>query len=196
MPQTPPQFQPTAAALVYDTPLAVGQIRVHRPGAGQLVIYVGPPPAARQIAAIAPIAGLFGFLCVCFGLLLVGLLFRPEAIPYNKLLLIPVLLALGFSGAELAVAFRSGSSPCSLTVDLAGLGIPYPTERSEIELVPTQAIGRIDVVTIRTRLLRRVSALEIGLAHGPRLQLFVGYPRKMLDELSDLLGPALGLTLA
>jgi len=191
-----PSLSP-APQLAYDTPLAIGQIRVHRPSEGRLVISVGPPPLARQMAGVAPVAVLFGFLCVCFGLLAVGILFRPEAIPYDKLLMIPVLLVLGFSGVELAVSLRGWSAPCQLTIDQTTLGVPYPTERSPIEQVPAHAVDCIKVVSVRTRLLRRhVDALEIRLSFGPTFRLFAGYPRKTLDELTDLLGPPLGLTLA
>lgn len=185
------------SALCYDTPLAVGQVRVDRPDDGQVVIAVGPPPLSQQIVGLTPVALLFGVLCVALGLLMVGVVFRPGAIPYDKLLLIPTLLALGFAAVELVAAVRSGSLPCRLSVDQSTFRFPYPSERSAIEEIPSRLVGRINVVTIRTRLLRRrVNALEIELQRGPRFRLFIGYPQKTLDELTDLLGPALGLSAA
>ena len=193
-PSPNPQPQPVAPALAYDTPLGVGQVRIHRPGDGQLVVLVGPPPVGRQLLALLPIGLLFGFLSTWLGLLLFGVVARPGAIPLDRLLVLPSLLAWGVVGAEFGLSFKNWSAPARLVVDGDTFRFPYPTPRSRAEELPARAVSRLAVVTARTGLLRREqTALEVGVERGPRFQLFPGYPRRTLDELTDLLGPALGL---
>ncbi|QOV87767.1 hypothetical protein [Humisphaera borealis] len=187
-------------ALQYDTPLGVGQVRVHAPSSRELYIEVGPPPAAQQVIALAPLGLLFLLLGTALGLFTYSAIFRPAAIPYSKLLLIPTIVAMGFAAMELAAALRRWSVPSKLSVIGGTFQFAYPSPRSAPEEVDAMLIRRISVVTARSRVLRRsVSALEIGLAAasgrrtGPRFLLFRGYPKRTLDELSDLLGPALGM---
>lgn len=183
--------------LPYGTRLGVGQIRVDRPSPQELYVEVGPAPPLQQIATVAPIAALSLLLSVAFGLLAFSALLRPGAIPRAGLLLIPTVVALGFCGMELLSAFRNAAASARLSVIGGRFGFPYPSARSATEDLDVTAVNRLNVVTTRTRLLRRrVSALEIGLSRGPRFLLFRGYPEKTLDELTDLLGPALGLTAA
>ena len=186
--------QPVATALEYDTPLGVGQVRVYRPGEQQLVVMVVPPQVGRQLCALVPFALLFGFLSTWLGLLLFGVVARPGAIPLDKLLVLPSLLAWGSAGLEFGLSFKNWSAPTRLVVDGDTFQFPYPTPRSRAEELPARAVSRLAVVTARTGLLRREqTALEVGVERGPRFQLFPGYPRRTLDELTDLLGPALGL---
>ncbi|MDB5296685.1 MAG: hypothetical protein JWO31_2668 [Phycisphaerales bacterium] len=182
------------ALLAYDEPLGPGRVRVERTGPGQLVVTVGPPPVGRQLAALAPVAVLFGFLSTWLGLLLFGVLFRPGAIPADRLLVLPTLLVWAAAGTEFGLSFRNWSAPTRLAVDGDAFRFPYPTPRSRIEELPARLVVRLGVVARRSRLLRRDrAALEVGLERGPRFQLLLGYPRSTLDELTDLLGPALGL---
>jgi hypothetical protein len=185
---------PAAAALGYDTPLGVGQVRVHRPSDGQLVVTVGPPPVGRQLYALAPVALLFGFLSTWLGLLLFGVVARPGAIPLDRMLVLPSLAAWALIGIEFGLSFQNWSAPTRLVVDGDSFQFPYPTPRSRAEELPARAVDRLAVVTVRAGPLRREhAALEVGVDRGPRFRLFVGYPRRTLDELTDLLGPALGL---
>ena len=204
MPKSSPEFHPPAiAALQYDAPLGVGQVRAHAPSGRELYIEVGPPLSTQQIAGLAPVALLFLLLSVAFGLLVFSIVFRPAAIPRNKLLLLPTVVAMGFAGMELLTTFRHWSTASVLSVVDGTFSFSYPSPRSAPEEVEATLIRRLAVVTARSRLLRRsISALEIGLAGsdgrhvGPRFLLFRGYPTQTLDELTNLLGPALGLSVA
>ena len=188
------QPQPLAPALEYDTPLGAGQVRVYRPGEQQLVVMVGPPPVGRQLWALLPIALLFGFLSTWLGLLLFGVLARPGAIPLDKLLVLPSLLAWGSAGLEFGLSFKNWSAPTRLVVDRDTFQFPYPTPRSRTEELPARAVSRLAAVTTRSMFWRSErAALEIGVERGPRFQILLGYPRHTIDELTDLLGPALGL---
>ena len=204
MPKSSPEFHPPVpAALQYDTPLGVGQVRVHAPSEHELYIEVGPPPTAQQVAGLAPVALLFLLLSVAFGLLVFSVVFRPAAIPHGRLLLIPTIVAMGFAGMELLTPFRHWSNPSKLSVIGGTFSFSYPSPRSAPEEVEATLVCRLTVTTTKSRLLgRSISALEIGLAGkigwrpGPRFVLFRGYPTRTLDELTDLLGPALGMSVA
>lgn len=193
-PRSPGRPPLAAAALEYDTPLGVGQVRAHRPGERQLVVTVGPPPVGRQLLALLPIAVLFGFLSTWLGLLLFGVVARPGAIPLDRMLVFPSTVAWGLIGVEFGLSFRNWSAPTRLVVDGDTFRFPYPTPRSRPEELPARSVDRLAVVATRGRLSRHErAALEVGVERGPRFQILSGYPRRTLDELTDLLGPALGL---
>jgi hypothetical protein len=182
--------------LTYDTPLSAGQVRVHRPGDGSLIVSVGPPPIGQQLWSLAPVALLLTFLSCWLGVLLLSLLKYRGLVPFgvDKLMLVPTMLAWGFAFAEFVAPFRQWSREVRLAVGNGVLAAPYPTPRSRIEEVPARLIVGLKVVTRRRRLTRaRFQALEVALDHGPRFRVLQGYPVRTLEEVCDLLGPALGL---
>jgi hypothetical protein len=196
MPQHLPDAESQAVPeLRYDTPLGVGQVRVHHMGDGRLAIQVGPPGVRKQLLRLAPLTLLFGFLCTCLGLLTVGLVARPGAIPYNKLLFVPTLVAWGFCGLEMLSAFRNWSQPAQLEVDRKTFRCPFPHPQSEAEEVPTRLVCHLKLVQRRSRVLRQqTESLEVGIEHGAHFLIFTGYPHETLEKLTEVLGPALGLT--
>jgi hypothetical protein len=183
--------------LSYGTSLGVGAVRVHAPTETELYIEIGPQPAGRRLLDLAPVALLALFLSVAFGLLLFGVMFRPAAIPYAGLLLVPTVIGLVFCGMELWVALRGWRMPSRLSVLDGVFSFPYPSPRSQPEEIPVSRINRIDVVCVRSRILRLPTrALEIGITGASTFRLYKGYPQKTLDEVTNLLGPAMGLVVA
>ena len=185
---------PLPAALAYDVPLAPGQVRPHRPAADSLVVDVGPLPAGRLLLSLAPLAVIFGFLCVELAVLVWSAVRHPGTVPIDKLLLLPSALVWAFVGMELALQFRGASTPVRLTVAGGTFAFPYPGPRSPPEPLRAADVVRLGVATGRSRLLRRRRvALEVALRQGATFALLPGYPRDTLEAICDLLGPALGL---
>jgi hypothetical protein len=184
-----------APRLAYATPLAAGQVRPHRPGDGSLAVDVGPLPAAAQARAAAPLAAVFGVLCVELAVVLWSMLWVPGAVPIDKLLVVPSALVWGFVGLELALQFRGRSAACRLEVAADGtFAFPYPTPRSRVEQVPAADVVRLGVVAARSRVLRRRRAvLRATLRQRATFDLLPGHSAATLEDVCDLLGPALGL---
>ncbi len=113
------------------------------------------------------------------------------ALAADRLLVLPSLLVWGFAGAEFALQFRHWSAPVRLTVGGGAFSFPYPTFRSRPEDLRADLVARVDVVQVRSRVLRRRRwALEVGLEHGPTFALLAGYPHRTLEEV----GVAFGIT--
>ncbi len=91
--------------------------------------------------------------------------------------------------------FRNWSQPAQLEIDGPVFRVPFPMPQSKAEEIPVRLIRQLRIHTGRSRVLRRpVESLEVGLDRGTKFLLFTGYPHRTLAELTDVLGPALGLS--
>ncbi|HEX8911263.1 MAG TPA: hypothetical protein VF796_02805 [Humisphaera sp.] len=196
MPDPSPRFHPP---LAYDAPLGPGQVRADHGLNGSLVVNVGPPAPAQQLLADLPVLAMLVMVSVALGLLAFAVATgrAGEALSLERLLLLPTFLIWAVLLVEFALSSRKRSrSVTRLAVGGGVFAFPYPAPTDRLEEVPALRVVRLDVAAERTLLLRRRRhAVVVGLAGGATFKLLAGHPRATLDEVTELLGPALGLRL-
>ena len=192
----PPEssHSPTLPRLAYEPAIGPGQLRAHRPDAATIEISLGAPPLFRQLIGFLPLAIPFGIFSVSLSTLLFGVILHQGLVPMQNLLLLPIALLWAVFTLELIFSFRHRSARTRIIASDQALFLPFPGPRSPLEEIPARIIVRVSVAVRRTPIFRRtLYELEVGLEQGSKVTLLRGYPPEVLHELSDLIGPVLGL---